>query len=213
MTVRACRDRPWSLGLLLVACALVLLLAGPAASAQAKDWHIDNIDALLNVQENGDVLVDETVTFAFQGNYHFVAIDVPTANYQGIDSIEVRDATGAVLTEGDTPGTFSLYKSGDTQSIQVNFDLTDTSGTWVFHYRAKKVVQWGEKLDGLVWYVFDANTPVAIGAAKATVKLPGSVPSDQITREAQVGYGAQWTATSPAPLHRGLRSVGLPCVH
>ena len=74
------RHRVWGLALLVTVCALVALLAGPASSAQAKDWRIDNIDVVLDVQENGDVIVDETVTFAFEGNYHFVAMDIPLAN-------------------------------------------------------------------------------------------------------------------------------------
>ncbi len=198
MTVRGHQRRLCSLGLLVVACALAVLLIGPTAQAQAKDWRISSIDEVLNVQEDGDVLVDETVTFLFEGNYHFVSMGVPTANYLGIADIEVRDAGGTVLPEGDAPGTYSLFTEGDTQYIQVNFDLTDTAGTWVFHYRAKKVVQFGEQQDGLVWYVFDAETPVPIDQVKLTVKLPGSVPSDQMTPAAQVEYGVQWTPSFPA---------------
>ena len=198
MTDRTSRRRLWSLGLLLMVCALTLVLAGPAAPAQAKDWRVANMDVVLQVQENGDVLVDETVTFAFEGNYHFVSMSVPTANYMGITDVEVRDASGAILPEGDTPGTYSRYSEGDTQFIQVNFDLTDTAGTWVFHYRGKQVVQFGDPQDGLEWYVFDAETPVPIDHAKVTVKLPGSIASEKMTTDVLTDDWVQWTVTSPA---------------
>jgi uncharacterized protein (TIGR04222 family) len=188
----------WGLGLLVAVCALLVLFAGPAASAEAKDWRIDNMDVLLNVQQNGDLIVDETVTFTFEGNYHFVARDVPLGNFDGMTDIEVRDANGAVLPKGDTPGTFNTFKQGNLQYIQVNFDLTDTSATWVFHYRAKAAIQYFDQGDELRWYVFDAETPVSIGAVKATVKLPGSVPSDKMTQSVQAGYGVQTNVTSPA---------------
>ncbi|OFW61170.1 MAG: hypothetical protein A2133_10675 [Actinobacteria bacterium RBG_16_64_13] len=192
------RRRLWGLALLILVCAVLALLAGPAASAEAKDWRIDSMDVLLNVQDKGDVIVDETVTFTFEGNYHYIARDIPTANYDGITDIEVRDASGAVLPEGDTPGTYTTFKEGDLQYIQVNFDLTDTSATWVFHYRAKAVIQYFDVGDELRWYVFDAETPVTIGAVKATVKLPGSVPSEQMTQAVQAGYGVEASVSSPA---------------
>ncbi len=52
--------------------------------------------------------------------------------------------------------------------------------------------------DELRWYVFDAETPVPIGAVKATVKLPGSVPAEKMTQAVQSGYGVQANVTSPA---------------
>jgi hypothetical protein len=212
MTVRGHQGRLWSLGLLVVVCVLALLLAGPTASAQAKDWRIDNMDVLLNVQENGDVLVDETITFAFEGSYTYVGRLVPTGNMQGMSDISVSDANGVALPEDDNNslGSFSTFMEGSSRVIQINFDLTDASGTWTIHYRAEKVAQFGDRLDGLVWYVFDAETPVSIGTVKATVKLPGSIPPDQMTSEAQVGYGVQWSSSSPAPSTVVYEAAGFP---
>jgi uncharacterized protein (TIGR04222 family) len=188
----------WGLALLIVACALLALVAGPTASAAAKDWRIDNMDVLLDVQENGDVMVDEVVTFTFEGNYHYVARNIPTENTGGITDVEVRDANGAVLPKGDSPGTYNTFKEGSILYIQMNFDLTDTSSTWTIHYRAKNVVMFWDQGDELRWYVFDADTPVPIGAVKATVKLPGEVPSENITQAVQAGYGVETNVTSPA---------------
>lgn len=215
MTVRRYNGRLGSLGLLVVACALALLLAGPAASAQAKDWRIDNMDVLLNVQENGDVLVDETITFTFEGNYTYIGRLVPTGNMRGMGNISVSDANGVALPEDDSNslGSFSTFMEGSSRVIQINFDLTDASGTWTIHYRAERVVQFGDgpdALDGLVWYVFDADTPVSIGSVKATLKLPGSVQPDQMTSNAQVGYGVQWRSSSPAPSTMVYEASGFP---
>ena len=189
---------------ILLACA-VALFAGPAAGAEEtaleKTWSIDSVDQVLNVQENGDVVVDETLTVTFQGNFHFFAQDIPTGNYGGISEVEVRDANGVPIPEGNMSGTYSVSEQGDTTSIQLNFDLTDTAGTWTLHYRAKSVVSFGPSDDALEWYVFDAVSPVAIGRARATVRLPGSVPSDVLMsmNTIDVGYGATSNVYSPAP--------------
>jgi uncharacterized protein (TIGR04222 family) len=184
---------------LVFACALLVLVAGPTAQAQAKDWRIDNMDVLLDVQQNGDVVVDEMVTFTFQGNYHYVGRNIPTQNTDGITDVEVRDANGALLPQGDTPGTWSSFNQSGQRIIQINFDLTDTSATWTIHYRAKAAVMFFDQGDELRWYVFDAETPVPIGAVKATVKLPGSVPSESMTQAVQSGLSVQTSVTSPGP--------------
>jgi uncharacterized membrane protein len=193
------RARLWSYALLTVAVVLAALLATPGASALAKDWRIDTMDVLLDVQQNGDALVDETVTFTFEGNYHYIARNIPTGNLQGLSDIAVFDANGQSLPKGDSPGTYNTFKEGDQQYIQVNFDLTDTSATWTFRYRAEQAVLFFDKGgDELRWYVFDAETPVPIGSVKATVKLPGSVPSESIARSYQAGLGVEATMSSPA---------------
>ncbi|MCE5252916.1 MAG: DUF2207 domain-containing protein [Actinomycetia bacterium] len=207
------RRRLRSLALPAIACAVLAflaVLAGPAGSAMAKDWRIDNMDVLLDVQENGDVIVDETVTFTFEGNFRNVARDIPTTNTGGITDIEVRDANGVALPKGDTPGTFNTFKEGDTLYIQMNFDLTDTSATWTIHYRARTVVMFFDEGDELRWYVFDASTPVPIGAVKATVKLPGSVPSAQMTQAVQAGYGVETSVTSPGPSTMVYEAADIP---
>ena len=107
------------------ALALLVLLCALAASArscrprrpqaQAKDWRIDNLDATLDVQENGDVIVDETVTFNFKGNYHFVTRAIPTDNMDGMTDIEVYDANGSRFPRATAPGTYSVTNEGRPQ--------------------------------------------------------------------------------------------------
>ncbi len=192
------RARIWSYALLVVVALFAALLAGPSASALAKDWRIDRMDVLLDVQQNGDVVVDETVTFAFEGNYHYVARNVPTGNLEGLSDIAVYDAKGQPLPKGDYTGSYNVFTEGDMQYIQLNFDLTDTSYTWTIHYRARQAVMFFDKGgDELRWYVFDAETQVPIGSVRATVKLPGSVPSENIAQSYQAGLGVEATMSSP----------------
>jgi len=198
--------------LLVIACALALLLMAPTAVAEAKDWRIDGMDVLLDVQKNGDVLVDETITFSFQGHYTYVGRLIPTGNMEGMSDIEVRAADGTILPEddGNAPGTFSTFMEGSRRVIQINFDLTDASAAWTIHYRAEKVIQFWDEGDELRWYVFDAETPTFIDVAKVTVRLPGEVPSSDMDSAVEVGYGVDWTATSPAASTVVYQATGFP---
>ncbi len=79
----------------------------------------------------------------------------------------------------------------------MHFDLTDTSYTWTFHYKAVDEIMFFDQGDELRWHVFDAETPVPIGAVRATVKLPADVAQDKMTQAVQTGYGVQYTTSTP----------------
>jgi uncharacterized membrane protein YgcG len=202
--------RHWTfVALVALLVCVVALFSAPAvvadeATPQAageKSWAIDSLTAIASVQDNGDVVMDETFTYTFTGNYHFVERNVPLDNSEGIADIEVRDASGVALTssETDNAGTFRSYKEGTTEWIRANFDLTDASATYTFHYRLKAGVLFGSKEDYLTWYVLGADVESRIGRVQATVQLPGAVPSESLTHEFDVGYGVEPLAYSPGP--------------
>jgi uncharacterized protein (TIGR04222 family) len=196
----------------LLAClfAAAFLCMSPASQAQAKDWNIGNVDANIQVQTNGDAVVDEKVTFNFSGNYHFVSNVIPTDKMAGLTDIKVYDQNGTPLPQGDGAGTYSISGGSNEKIITVNFDLTDTAGTWTFHYRAKSMVQFYDKQDELWWHVLDTTTPVGIAAVKATVTLPGSVASDKMSQAVQTDSAVQSAVTSPAASTMVYQASGIP---
>jgi len=211
------RARTWSaalLALLLVALSLVALpAAAPAAAAQQPiSWTIDSIDVTVDVQENGDVIVDETYTYSFVGDYHWVTRNIPLDTNAGLSDIKVLDAGGTPLPEssGETPGTYYTWEEYGQRYIQVNFALSNTSATYTFHYMAKSAVSYGEEDDSIEWYIFDAETPTSVGRAKATIHLPGSVPSEGLMNRVDVGYGVQARAYSPSPSTMVFEASAIP---
>ena len=55
------------------------------------------MDVLLDVQQSSDVLVKETVTFTFVGQFSFVTRAIPTRNVDSIGDITVeKDGVRAV---------------------------------------------------------------------------------------------------------------------
>jgi uncharacterized protein (TIGR04222 family) len=194
---RSVARRLWPAALLVSLVVAALILLAPASPALAKDWNIGFMDTTLDVQKNGDVIVDEKVTFNFQGNYHYVSRDIPTSNLNGLKDIKVYDGSGNELPQGDTPGSYSVSSESGHKYITVNFDLTDTSGTWTFHYKAVDEIMFWDQGDELRWYVFDAETPTDIQGVRATVKLPAAAPQDQMTQAVQTGSGVQYKTSTP----------------
>ncbi|HZJ02508.1 MAG TPA: DUF2207 domain-containing protein, partial [Thermoleophilia bacterium] len=177
--------------------AAVVVLSTPA-HALAKDWRIDNMDVVLDVQEKGDVLVQETVTFYFEGPFSFVGRVIPTGNLDGIEQIEVFQ-NGVAVPRGSEPGTYDTFYEGSNLIIQVNFALQDTAATWTFKYVAKGGIHFFDQGDELRWYVFDAETPVPIRHASATVRLPAAVPMDKLSAAIDTGVAVSSEVASPEP--------------
>ena len=184
------------LGVVVLLAALAFALATGSA-AQAKEWRIDTMDVALDVQQNGDVLVDETVPFTFSGSFSRVGRSIPTGNLDGLRDIKVSQ-NGVPLSRGQGPGQWDTSMEGKNRIIQLFFAITDGSATWTIHYRAQGAIQFFDQGDELRWYVFDADTPVPIGKVTATVKLPGNVDSAKITGAIDTGADVQSSVASPA---------------
>jgi len=195
--VGAAGGRRLVLALLLVTIASLLTLV-PAASAQAKSWSIDSMDVVLDIEKNGSLLVEETVTFRFEGSFSYVGRVIPTANLESLSDIEVLQ-DGRLLPRGDGPGTWDVFNEGDSKVIQVNFALTDASATWVFRYRALGSILYFDEGDELRWYLFDADTPVPIESVRATVRLPEPVPKEEMTMALNTGPTVDREYGAPEP--------------
>ncbi|MHB0979227.1 MAG: DUF2207 domain-containing protein [Thermoleophilia bacterium] len=181
------------LAALLVMAAFGLLVAPPA---QAKDWRIDSLDVVLDVQSDTRVFVTERITFAFEGSFSFVGRVIPTGNVDSIHDVQVfRD--GAALPEGDGPDSYSSFVEGEDLIVQINFALADTTGTWEIHYIADGAPSYFDDADEVVWRVFDADTPVPIGMVRVTMNLPGAVSPDLLTAAVDTGPEVNNTISSP----------------
>jgi uncharacterized membrane protein YgcG len=207
---RPCRAVARAAALLVgVLLAATVFALATGSAAQAKDWRISNMDVALNVQKNGDVLVDETVTFAFSGSFSRVGRSIPTGNLDGLTDISVSQ-NGVALSRGQNPGQWDTSMQGSNRIIQLYFSITDGTGTWTIHYRAQGAIQFFDQGDELRWYVFDADTPVPIDKVTATVKLPGTVASTAMTGAIDTGSAVQRSMTSPAPSTMVYQGTGVP---
>ena len=200
------RSRLWGLAaVLVVSVAALATILAPAAEAQEelqeKSWAIDSLDVVLEVLDDGDVVAYETWVYDFTGNFHWIEREIPADAGEGIEDIEVRGSDGMLLPQNtsDRPGTFYAYEEGDSIWVHVNLDVTDAKATYTFHYRTKNLVDFGPGDDALVWYLLDGSVDVPIGRVSATVRLPGSVPPEEIMYETDAGYDLEASVYSPGP--------------
>jgi uncharacterized membrane protein len=175
-----------------VAAGAAALAAGPAA---AKDFSITSVAVDAQVMPNGDVRISDTRTLDFSGTYHFVYWDLST---KGADAIDVLGASGPSTadpsttvpyklsdsaTVGAASGTFETYvveDRGATVRVQLNFELSDATGTFSVRYVAKGAAKRFTDTAQLYWQFVGAETAVESRNVSVTVHLPQGVTSDQV---------------------------------
>ena len=64
----------------LIALALLCALATPTVNAQDSPYSWESLDVFIDVQQNGDIVVEETSAYAFQRQHDFFRSDTSTWN-------------------------------------------------------------------------------------------------------------------------------------
>jgi uncharacterized membrane protein len=194
--------------LLLLFAGVAGLAAGPAA---AKDFSITSVDVDATVRPNGDVVVTDTRTLAFSGNFHYVYWDLRT---KGSDGIKVRGASGPAprdpsqtvpyeLSEYPTVyswngevGTYAYLEAPDVVTVQLNFDVTDATARFTVEYVAKGAAKrWSDTAE-LYWQFIGAETAVESEDVSVIVRLPDGVTRDQVKAWA---HGPLWGTVTIQP--------------
>ena len=194
-----------ALGLAVGAIALV------AGSAAAKSYSITSVTIDARVMKNGDLRVTDTRTLDFTDTFHFVYWDLAT---KGSEGITVEGAEGpepgspgttvpyepspSQLTGMNTGelGTYAAVDGYDAVTVQLNFELTDTSGTFTIHYVAKGAAKRWQDTAELYWQFMGSDTAVECEDVRITVRLPEGVTRDQVRAWA---HGPLWGDVSIEP--------------
>lgn len=170
--------KPWltSIGLLILLLLLVPVVSAYAASGTpalpAKDYSADRFDAQITVQNDGTLLVQETVVFKFVGGpFTFVYRDIPTDK---TDSIAIQSAymDDRLFSEGTGSDQVEIMQDNP---IQVKWHFAPTSDathTFVLNYLVQGVVQKEQNADALYWEALPTQYDYTIRSSTIMVTYP-----------------------------------------
>lgn len=169
---------------------LFLLMAASMVTAQEKDYHAQRFDVDVVVEEDGSLLVTETVVFDFVGGpFTFVFRELETEHTDGINGIEAF-VDGRPLARGDQSGQVEI-ESGD--PIRVTWHLEPFSNaerTFELRYRMLGVVRRQENADLLIYQFLPDEYEYPIAESVMTLRYP---PTAQINGDVRVTTGnGEW---------------------
>lgn len=151
------------------------LLAVPAAAQDDRAYEAERFDVEIAVQEDGSLLISESVTFDFQGGpFTYVFRHLPTARTDGITVLE-GTMDGLRMPGGIEPGELQV-EGRDPIEVTWRFVPTrDTRATFGLTYLVEGVVQQTPSADVLTWQALPEEHEYPIAATTITVTYPSGV--------------------------------------
>jgi len=155
--------------LALMFCALLLW---PAVASAGKSYSADRFDAEWIVQEDGSLLVTETVVFRFSGGpFTYVYRELPTDYCDGIGEF-TASMDGRPMTPGKGAGRYEI-KGRDPIKITWSFEgVSDSVHTFVLSYRVRGAVRQEADADLLWWNALPTDYEYRIASSTLRVTYP-----------------------------------------
>ncbi|MDX1499820.1 MAG: DUF2207 domain-containing protein [Woeseiaceae bacterium] len=177
-------SRTW----LALACLLPL-----AAGAEER---IHEFASEIVVMADAWIQVTETITVTAEGKRIRRGIyrDFPTRYRDRLGNAYVVDFEPLAVLRNDLPEDFHAVRVGDGVRVYFGHEsrfLEHGRHTYVFRYRASRMLGFFEDHDELYWNVTGFDWAFPIDAARATVRFDFDVPPAELTHEAYTGaFGA-----------------------
>ena len=170
--------------------------------AQEKSLVWNRYDADITVQNNGDLLVQETQEIAFtSGSFHFGYRAIPLDRVDNITNLQVFERRGDRLTAfsestSENENTFRSYIN-DSNELVIYWYFPYTSNathTYVIQYVVKGGLRIYDEGDHVWWKAIPPDRGFPILNSQVKVNLPATFNATQLT---YASYGAQSSVYSP----------------
>lgn len=159
----------WSISLLFG----LLTMSTLSVNAQAKSFHIRQYHVQINLQKNGDALVQQQITYHFNGNFNGVYYNQDTAGIGRLSQAKVtvgnqqfRQSTSAA------PRTYSLIHQRNNTRFKVYYPAHNQTVTFNYQYRLSGVVTNYRDTAEMNWKIIGSAWDVALKNVRITVQLP-----------------------------------------
>jgi Predicted membrane protein (DUF2207) C-terminal domain/Predicted membrane protein (DUF2207) N-terminal domain len=150
----------------------ILFAAGSVTAQEEKSYRADRFDVDIVVQEDGSLLVTETVLFSFVGEpFTFVFRELPTYLTDGITIVDAA-VDGRSYPRGTQAGQVEIEEG---QNIRVTWHIeptTNVTRSFVLQYQIFGVVRQSNGADLLRYQPLPDEFEYAIESSSITVRYP-----------------------------------------
>ena len=129
------------------------------------------------MQKNGDVIVNQAVTYAFDGKFHGVYYDQDLKGIKGVEDI------GAQIANDDNPinlpvensgknDTLSIERGSDRVRMKIYHEMDGGSATFVYRYTIRELITNYRDTAELNWKVIGRGWEKPLSDVQITINLP-----------------------------------------
>ena len=122
----------------------------------SKSYFIDNLSINSIIKANGEVHIEETRAFVFNGSYSFAYLELDKKFFNEIYDIKVLDGDLHFQnSDSKAKNTFVVINKKNTLSIKWYFVAEDTTRTFTVSYKLKGALRVGEDDSQFYWTYLD----------------------------------------------------------
>ena len=165
------------LWLIFLSALCCMLFGTGTAFASDRDYRIERVRISADVQKNGDVIVNQAVTYAFDGKFHGVYYDQDLKGIKGVEDI------GAQIANDDNPinlpvensgknDTLSIEKGSDRVRMKIYHAMDGGSATFVYRYTIRELITNYRDTAELNWKVIGRGWEKPLSDVQITINLP-----------------------------------------
>ncbi|HEY6635813.1 MAG TPA: DUF2207 domain-containing protein, partial [Acidimicrobiia bacterium] len=167
--------------------AVTALLLAPALPALAKSYHIAGANVLVEVQDDGSLLITEHLTYDFDGTFSGAYRDIPLRGGEGFEFVSIGDESTTYQSGGcawlgctSPAGTYGLDIQSGLARVVWHHDSSDESRTFQLVYRLTGVVRVYDDVADLQLQVWGDQWSVRADQVTARVVLPAGATEGDV---------------------------------
>ena len=167
-----------------VAAAMAIAPSIPSAE---KEYEIADPDVAIELQEDGSLLVRESLPFDFTGDFTGAYRDIPLVGGAHITEAQVRDAVegnyrpggNTVLGSFDHPGTFGTENQPDGFRVVWHYWASDETRTFDLIYRVVGATKVYDDVVDVGWYPWGSQWDFWANDLRASISAASGVAPEQ----------------------------------
>ncbi|WP_445487843.1 DUF2207 domain-containing protein [Niallia sp. 03133] len=147
---------------ILIPCMLLIMFLLFPKNGLAAEYSINQVKIEATLQKDGNVQVQETQTYSFDGKFNGITREIFPKSGTSIKDFQAKE-NGKVLTVAKKKNIYRIYRKGADESIVVNLSYMIQNGVDVYSDVAE-----------FYWPFFDNRNPATYGNFTAVIHPPSS---------------------------------------
>ena len=173
--------------LVVVAVVAVAMAIVPAIPSSEKEYEITDADVAIRLQEDGSLIVRESLPFDFTGEFSGAYRDIPLLPGVRITDAEVRDAREGRYRPGgstalgsiDAPGTYGTETMAKGLRVVWHYSAADETRTFDLIYRVTGATTVRDDVVDVRWNVWGSQWDFWLDSLAASIEAASGVPPER----------------------------------
>lgn len=173
--------------LVVIGVVAAAMAIAPSIPSAEKEYEIADPDVTVRLQEDGSLLVRESLPFDFTGKFSGAYRDIPLLNGVRITGAQVRDAVEGAYRPGgntalgsyDRPGTFGTKVDPTGVRVVWHYSAADETRTFDLIYRVVGATEVYDDVVDVGWFVWGSQWDFWVNDLSASISAASGVAPEQ----------------------------------